>query len=585
VTLALCLLTLLSGLGGSLGVSVLGSAGWILGIAWCLKSDFSGSRSESFLHTNRNVGSWFFLLPYFVPLLMVIGTWNLEFPFSGDHDYHFLKARDAYDYWKSTWILILLGLGLAIQNNWFVQWPKVFIFAFILLFGILTFLKLAGPETFSTRYPGLVYMFSIPLRSLGNRFGLWAENPYNLLRLTQSLAPLIWVLFLRPRVVGRQASLGLCLFGLGFVCNRDVLSLMTSGYLEPWALIFGLTALERAYHWGVSGYRVAMWFAGAAVMSKETALFFIPLVFWVNSEMSFRDRLRGLPLAVTVPWLYFCVRRNFSVSRSFEWVGWADFWNLDRLNIWFQKLHFHWGLVGVPLFGCLSLCLLWSLVKRDRWTLVLTAGIILFSIFFWSDRNSLPWTGYIRFQIFSWALLFAAFCLNLEVFKKTPIYVFSVLLLFQPLRSVRDWSQLRTDSTVFNFFEHEDSPVRLPVSRVHDTIMAMGLDSSLTTLVLSALDQVSSGSLRTFPYAYPKIADRWRIWVPEKVDEACGCRVLDSISVVFQVRNGGLRPSHELGFEECVQKMRQSCSRVEILKNGVFEEAVVGLGLRNYAIY
>ena len=180
---------------------------------------------------------WIAVLAGLIVLLPVAAflflTWEQDFPFTGDHDYHLAKSVEALEFWSGRFVPVLLLIIIVWWNAlrsdgrpWVV--PVVFI-----LVAALGWWNMER-VTFAVRYPGSLYFLAIPFVSLWQFLG--ADDPLNALRLTNALAIPVWLFVLRPLILRRWPDTAAVLFSIYFFLQKDVIYYFTAslpGALGP----------------------------------------------------------------------------------------------------------------------------------------------------------------------------------------------------------------------------------------------------------------------------------------------------------------------------------------------------------------
>ncbi|MBV9557123.1 MAG: hypothetical protein JO254_08570, partial [Pseudolabrys sp.] len=277
-----------------------------------------------------------------VPLAasIVLG-WNREFPFHGDHNFHIRQTIYFAHWWISPIAaaplevmpraLIENSFRALLSNPLQLLTSRATIFAVILaasagcyrwhrlgalILAVICFTAWGLFEhSIYYRYPGAWYFLAIP-------FLAPAYLTHNLElagRLANALAPLAWLFLLRPYFIGRWPDFRILPLAAFVLWQQDVLYFFDSSYLEPWAVIFSLLAVELLIVNGRAAAPVACLMVGIAAAFKEPPILALPFV-WLAGEpwrgtWTERAKLTGAGLAAGFPFvLYFVARKSLTAA-------------------------------------------------------------------------------------------------------------------------------------------------------------------------------------------------------------------------------------------------------------------------------
>jgi hypothetical protein len=175
--------------------------------------------------------------------------------------------------------------------------------------------------TIFLRYPGGGYFAAVPF--LGPAFLL--HNVELAGRVANVAAPIVWLFALRPWLIGRWPDLRVLPFAVLLFWQKDVIYYFDSVYLEPWAVVFCLLAVEILISRGSRGASVACLLAGAAAVVKEPYVLALPL-FWLagapwRKPMSEVLALTGSAFAAGIPFLIYFGAHNSSEASELALEG------------------------------------------------------------------------------------------------------------------------------------------------------------------------------------------------------------------------------------------------------------------------
>lgn len=478
----------------------------------------------------RDRFGWFNLLFGVVILAPLLTTFalgfNRDFPFSGDHYFHVGQAYRIAFWWLSppaspvvrvptlddVSLLLRQPAGLAMSRAVLAaivvlatvalyRWQRVAALAFATLAIVVWGL---AEHTIFVRYPGAGYLATMPF--LGPAVLL--HNVELAGRLTNVLAPVLWLFVLRPWLIGRWPDLRVLAFAILLFWQQDVIYFFDSVYMEPWAVIFCVLAIELLIVRGAPGAPVACLLVGAAATVKEPVIFALPLVFlagapWRNAWRDFWP-LSGCALAAGAPFVLYFVARNsvaadgIEASREFQ-AGLLPGPLSPYAAEFVHRVTASLLPAGAVLFA-VSLLLLVAMIVcwRSRWLVLvclLTTGMLLVAFFF-IDRGSLAWLGSFRFLLLALPFLAAGALAFSEMAAPRWAGVAALVVLLLQIPSVAA-AMMRTIGPItgLNFIEHYDAAIFFPMKSLLAEARAKGLLMPGETVRANAPDT----SLRVIP--------------------------------------------------------------------------------------
>jgi len=520
-------------------------------------------------------------------------TWQQEFPFIGDHDYHLNVMSIAYDFWKYSfqrwivhqrWIvlgIVLLGL-VALRRSRFFVLVAVGALLLLLFFGYY------GPveASFQIRYPGTLYFLALPWFELARLFQ-W-DQPLNVLRLTNVLSIPAWLFWLRPWIIGRWPGPSVLLFGLFFFYQKDFVYYFTSAYLEPWAAILVLVAAEHLLVFKGRDAWVSYLLIGFASMIKEQSIFVLPFV--LASTFPFRGtrrkKLHAIVAALIACWpfvIYSIVRMHYQ-ARVPALAPLADILNLHQMHVFLERMQLQFG-PALPVYLAIVIAGVVLAVRspRRRLTVAAVIGAGLFQVlFFYCDLRSREWIGYPRFQLLATLLLSAPLLVIGDVLLQRHwrrIYwgVCTLILVLNAATLVPFFVMRSQSDFKANFFEHYDAAVYLPVQHLIDAAAAQGvLVGKQKLYVLDVLGEIAThgDGTRWAPVylrqAYPRLAERFEIelGLDAEKSELCRCTSSTNVNLATFVYYANIseqhasRPHVEASAQACLTTMKASCRNV-----------------------
>ena len=183
-----------------------------------------------------------------------------DFNWGGDHRDHVLSSLVNNEFW-STSINSQRGNYQNIKiSNFFIFFIKSRIFLLIAIFSLTFFLykkkygNLANLILLITFYiwssnevisdekdPRGLFFISFPFNSF---FYFLDFNLMDAIRFTNFISIIIWLLLLRPVIIGEFPNLKILPFAAVIYWNPQMIYIINGGFTEPWSIIFLLLAIE-----------------------------------------------------------------------------------------------------------------------------------------------------------------------------------------------------------------------------------------------------------------------------------------------------------------------------------------------------
>ncbi len=397
--------------------------------------------------------------------ILLVGTLREEFPFSGDHIHHLTMGLFSLPFWihNLAWLALYAAGAYGLYRLRFPYWA---IAAFAVLFAWSFFGT--APES-APRYPAASYVLDVPLQYVAKKL-VWS-SPLDANRITTALSLVAWLYVLRPLALRRWPDLAILPFALFFFWQQDVVYYDTTAYLEPWSIVFVVTAIELVASDRPTRSWLPVLLIGIASGCKEQPILIFP---WIGlATLAFVPRtprawaaaaVNGvLAIAPFAVW-YQVVRPMTKFARQTGLASWDEILDGHRFRVFGWRVHEQFGWSGIAML-CASAVVVIALAVRDRsrrWITICLLGACATQIaFFYTDRVSIPWTGYPRFQLFALAMFGLAawrpdpripikLAAALIALAQLPTLVPTVALAFRP-------------DPARNFFEHHDSSIYFPI--------------------------------------------------------------------------------------------------------------------------
>ncbi len=415
------------------------------------------------------------ILPSVFFLLM---TWNQEFPNIGDHEYHRGANKRAYYELRHHYMLLsFLVIGLVIS----VMVGKIWLYCILAIASLVWVGSSIELHSILYRYPGGGRFISAPLIRLA--LGEWLSI-FNASRLTNFASIVMWLLVLRPLLIGKWPSISILPFALMLFYQAEMVYFFTSVYLEPWALILIALTLELLLvNPGKNAYLKACLLLGMAAIIKEPAIFFVPWFWlagrpWAKGLTHFKNAVL-VGIASILPFIiYYLVRQEHGVSRyksiGFEYLFSESWWTEMG-----YRMSFHLGTSGLILMLGVALLWLYFLVKKrhgiDRLSLVCIIGASMTVFFMFNlDFSGHTYTGYFRFYLPMYVLMIApvlllSFSTKRRKSSNSFVGLVSLCVVIGHGPKLFDYLSLTfSHDAARNFTEHYDSPVFLPIRALVD---------------------------------------------------------------------------------------------------------------------
>jgi hypothetical protein len=436
---------------------------------------------------------------------LVLG-WNREYPFGGDQSFHLKHvfyllhwwasapgAPPVHDFpgagdlrpehfrqllakpWQLLWCRTVLMVVIVAITAWWYRRSRPWAFFFASV-GLLSWGLFEKSIYF--RYPAggywLPMFFTLPSYIFGN-IELASRVP-------NALAPAVWLFALRPWLVGRWPDLKILPIAALMLWHKDAIFYFDSAYLESWALVFALLAVEVIVARGPSAAPLACLLIGAAACVKEPFILALPFVWlagapWRHSWHK-ASELTGAAIAAGWPFvLYFAARKSVAIEfQSVPQPPWAIYFDRTivfdfSLSSLLQYLKAYWFNLMMAFGGAIVVAataisvIVVALKGRHSVPLacVLGAGIFSF-LFFAVDSDGSLTPGYFRFLLYALPfLLVGIVSLGYDLKPRTSAVVGIGILLVQLQSAYTGVARSVQGSSDRNFVEFYNRPIVFPI--------------------------------------------------------------------------------------------------------------------------
>ncbi len=597
---------------------------------------FAATRMQYFIQTFSRYKVSLLVLISLLCLLPILSffsaTWVQEFPHLGDHEYHLWGNRVSYQAIQHNDAVLLLSLLTLTIAYFFGMFRLALVGVAILL--VSTGLWHLFPEKIASnvhgifsRYPGGARVLAHPFVHMSYLFE-W-NDPLNTGRAVNVLSIPMWLLVLRPLIIGRLPSLTILPLILLFFWQAEVIYQFSTAYLDIWSVVFILLAVEKLIvsqtdpeFLDENGYLKACLLLSIACAFKEPAVFIIPWFWFAGWSISaFRGRnIRSVAerlyyavvvgFASVLPFLvYYAVRKSFGISRytvkGFEYFLTGD-WFAEMAN----RIGFHFGMLGVAVL-CL-IALLWLLVlvlpvwRAQRWMMLCILGALLTQVFLFNwDQGGVAFTGYFRFYLPALVLFFAPIILISAsrqrigpLFTKAILAMSALALIGNSQTLYATIIQLGEPDSARNFNEHYDAPIYLPIRSLVKTAEKAGVLEGENRAI--HINHVTSWNQPAFVYS--DLLIKYKLNMRKELRCNCSNEVPSVLAPFVHVTGLNNRikdrdielikdiPQHQAEYvvrwrevnnnkEICLATMQRSCKYMaqEVLKDGTIVGAI-GVG-------
>ena len=541
---------------------------------------------------------------------------NRDFPFSGDHYFHVGQAYRIAFWWLSPPASAVVHVPTLDDVAALLRHPAGLLLSRAALttaivaitalvyrrqrcaaLGVATIAVVGWglcEQTIFVRYPAGGYMLVMPF--LGPAFLL--HNIELAGRVANVLAPLVWLFALRPWLIGRWPDVRVLAFAVAMFWQQDVIYYFDTVYMEPWAVVLCLLAIELLIDRGEEGAPLACLLIGAAATVKEPVIFALPLVWLAGApwrSASSAVRLTGCAFAAGVPFvLYFLARNSVAedpaeISRGLHF-GLPPGPILPYAQEYVHRLAASFTSASGVLF-LVALVLLAVLIvrvpgRRLAIACVGSAGLVLVA-FFLAERDSLAWVGYFRFLLL--ALPFLAAGLLAAAGAVAPRWAAALgiaALLLQTSSAAVAIARAAGPIAGLNFVENYDAPLFFPMKSLIAEARAKGLIATDATIYANAPD-TSLRAIPGIPVTYAPVGE-----------PVCECTPQHPAVMLLSIRYANLaagfsRPDGPASFgpppdrsplwraaadarPACLTRLRSSCAHVLERVEGGEPVAVLG---------
>jgi hypothetical protein len=501
----------------------------------------------------------FAALPTFVYLF---ATWNQEFPYNGDQKHHNGRALEAFIFWW-PWRWIVAVAAILVVVRWARPRTAVAAVALLPILGCSFY----WPYAFAGQYPGTLHFIAVPLHFLS------LSHPLNVERTLNALTIPAWLLVLRPLILRKPATFATLATSALLFWQKDVVYYFASGYLEPWAVVLLLTALEHLVIFDAEALWRPLLLIGTAAIVKEQFVIALPVVAAVYFPR--RDRWRHILLTLTAlaPFtLFFALRASFHT-----WSGTLPAFN-DRFATYARNVTAQFGpALAVVVVGLISLLAL----ARRRAFLAIFLVAAADAAFFYMARVQQPWTGYSRTNMVP--LVCAAIGLGAVTDRLPKGWAAAAVAAVVACNVVPLIPAMRLafgPDTARNFLEHDDAAMFFPIRAAITAGERAGLIHPGDEV------RVLNDGRRVFIWfwggpiedQYPDLASRYRLRIVSFSGAPARCRCTSGaaqLAVFIAFHNLGVampqRGTIEAESAQCRAAMRATCARTIAL-----DDAVIG---------
>lgn len=473
------------------------------------------------------------------PLIVTFAIgWDRDFPFSGDHYFHVGQAYRFAFWWLSPFASTPVRAPAMDDVRALLQHPGQLLLSRAVLLvlvatttiGLYRWRRLAAlafatvavvswglcEQTILLRYPGGGYFIDLPFLGPGFLLGNVELGG----RLANIAAPAMWLFVLRPWLIGRWPDLRVLPVGLLLFWHRDVIYYFDTVYLEPWAVMFSLLAVESLIARGWRGAPVACLLIGAAATVKEPFIVALPLVWLAGApwRRSLQEllALTGAAFAAGASFVLYFAAHNALEVTNLETGRGLHFGFPFAHNELLAREFVHRVAVtftGTTALAALAALLLvplmvWLFPARRLQIVLLSGSGLALLLMFVVEHDSLGWVGNFRFLLPAFPFLAAG--LLAFGYALRPRWAFAVavaVLALQAQGASQAIARAAGPVSGLNFIENYDAAIFFPMKSLIAEARGKGLLPAGETVLANAPDT----SLRVIPgipvtYASPGVA-------------------------------------------------------------------------------
>ena len=506
--------------------------------------------------------------PVFTYLAM---TWRQEFPYGGDQTLHNGAGLEAFAFWWwLPWIIAVAAVVAVIYR------PRLSPIALV----VLALAGCATPQvmTFSGWYPATLHFFTVPLHALP------FDSSLNPERLLNALSIPIWLLVLRPRIIGRSADWMSAAIGVFLFWQKDVVYYFSSGYLEPWAIVLLLTAGEHLVRFESRMLWRPLLLLGAAAVIKEHVVISLPVVasIYFPFRASWLERLRHVVItavAIAPFTLFFFLRRSFRPVQSM--LPLARAFSGAHLMAFAGRAKLQFG-AALPIVIVALGALIFFAFRRRAFAALFAAAAIDW-IFFFGAGMQQQWTGYPRINLVPLAYIAIALGFLVETLgTRVRVAAIAVIVAVNIFVLVPFFVAAGRSDTSRNFIEHVEVPIFFPIRESIARAEQAGLLSAREPIALLNNGKNFSGDFYPGPMQdlYPDLAARHPTAIQSFAHDPQRCRCAGVANIAIFIRFDNLGVTHpklaviESEAAQCRQEMQATCMRTLTIEN---EGVVVGM--------
>lgn len=455
-------------------------------------------------------------------MVNLAGSWHKEFPTSGDQFVHNGYGLEAYNFWWPWgWLAAIVAIAMAIVA---VRRNARSVLPFLGFMALAILARFDFEAAFVVRYPSMLHFMAVPFRAI-----LRGASPIDIERLINTASIPVWLLVLRPRLLGRNVDLTAAAAGLLLFWQKDDVYYMSSGYLEPWAIVLLLTAGEHLIRFRETGLWRPLLLIGTAALFKDQAIITLPIVAVV-----FFPRRNVLPHLATVaaaalPFGLWALHPGSNVFRA---AGFLAVPLRQHAAMWAGRVSLQFG-TALPV-AATAVAALIALALRNRGALaLLLAAVADWALFFFSAVQR-EWPGYPRTNLVPLAYAALALGFVLEPLHRKALFAVAAIAALNAVPLVPFLAEAFEVSDERNFFEHHDAPIYYPIREI--------LDRQTLVPARGSVDVLYNGRrLYSFYFPgmlgdeYPDLASRYRMRMQSfaGAPERCRCTATEAKLAVF----------------------------------------------------
>ncbi len=444
--------------------------------------------------------------------------------------------------------------------------------------------------------PRALYFISFPFNSL---FYLLKLNLMDAIRFTNFFSIIIWLLILRPVIIGEFPNLKILPFAIVIYWCPQMIYISNGGFTEPWSIIFLLLAIElvvkKTYHYTPQ----ALILLGIGTCFKSPIALFIPCFFlygkpWIKDNK--RRLIHFFSLISSILPIYL-----FTKLRDLDSIHWVPmklqnygFSHIDSDYIDLAKIYLdNYKYILIIIFICLFIFFKNFLKNKWESSFFLLTAIFIFSAYFFNELGQMKQhVMYFRYFMWSYIFLFSFILINsININKKYVLLMVLVFIFNYSFELVKFLKINKNNLYELNFISFDTDPIFLGLDPLIKENKKILNEKKINEVYVSRSTRIIY-KIPTYLYRDIKVS------ATNRSEIICECKsekpaiinffpklrrlILDyKIEMPASPEGYGELYGHNLGPSQnkCLKKMNNTCSIVKLLKEED-EKIIAVLGIK-----